>query len=537
MTILIAGAGTAGLTLARSLARQGRRFMVFDAESGAGRLHDRGLGLWGRSQAALRALGLSELLDNSERTLRIPAAAYRSRSGDWLSASSDTAANRVRVATLLESELLRALEDGLPPGSVRRGTTLVGAETGASGVTLTFADGSRAEGSCLVGADGVSSTVRRLLGFGGGGGAGSSSGAAVDTGYVSHSGLLLPSSGAPPSLGGSVHRGGSSDGEGVEEGGEAALASALLRNAAPVVDATTTSAGATTSAGVSTYYTAPATATAVDAHAFETLSRGRRFAMVPLARGGAFWFATRRVGAGEAGEGTSGPALRLLREAYDGWHPPIPRVLHFAACKAAEVAMGGGQAALASAAGAPRWERVWAAPTLPSWRVPRAVLLGDAAHGMPINLAQGAACGIEGAYLLGEAFGQLRGGGRESGGGSGSRVVVDGDAGAGAGGGGTVCESGGGAEGDDTPPSEAELAAAFATYEAQHRPRVRQCRAMTSFTDLLAMPATPLAEAARDGMRFVPPPLNGMIFDAALSLSLGDAPPSTRARWPLDIAA
>ena len=33
---------------------------------------------------------------------------------------------------------------------------------------------------------------------------------------------------------------------------------------------------------------------------FETLSQGRRFAMVPLAGGGAFWFATRPLAEGES---------------------------------------------------------------------------------------------------------------------------------------------------------------------------------------------------------------------------------------------
>ena len=492
MTVLIVGAGTAGLTLARALARQGRKFVVFDSASTSARLQDRGLGLWGRSQAVLRALGLSDLLDDPARTLRIPAAAYRSRAGHWLSASSDTAANRVRVSTLLESELLAALEDGLPPGSVQRGATLVGAETGADGVALTLADGSRVEGTALVGADGVCSTVRRLVPFGGG------SGAAVDTGYIAHSGVLLPGSGAPANLGGSVHRGES--GHGAADGG-GDLAAELLRNAAPVLDASVSkgtaraSARASAGAGASTFYSAPATAAAVPAHAFETLSLGRRFAMVPLARGGAFWFATRRVGVGDAGEGVGGTALRELREAYDGWHEPIPQVLHFAACAAAEAAMGGPSA---SAGGGPRWERLWTAPTLPSWQASsRVVLVGDAAHGMPINLAQGAACGIEGAYLLSEAFEQV----------------------------------------GDGWLSEGRLSAAFAMYEVQHMPRVRQCRAVTTFTDLLARPSTPAAEAARDAMRFVPPPLNGLIFDAALELSLGDAPQSTRACWPLCTAA
>ena len=36
-----------------------------------------------------------------------------------------------------------------------------------------------------------------------------------------------------------------------------------------------------------------------------------------------------------------------------------------------------------------------------------------------------------------------------------------------------------------------------------------------------------------NGMRLVPQPLNGCIFDLALAVSLGDVPYSTRKRWPL----
>lgn len=509
MTILIVGAGTAGLTLARSLAQQGRKFLVFDAKSKAMRSNDRGLGLWGRSQAVLSTLGLSELLG-----FRIPAAAYRSRHGDWLSASSDTAANHTRVSTLLESDLLAALEDGLPAGSVRRGAELVHVQATTDRVALTFADGSRVEGSAVVGADGVRSSVRRLLTFGGSGSS------AVDTGYVAHSGLVLAGSGAPANLGGSVHRATALDGTG---GGEGDLAAALMRNSAPVCGSEedggggsgsgggrgwasganeSTTRGASANSG--TYFSTPPTAASVGAHAFETLSQGRRFAMVPLANGGAFWFATRQASEGSPGEGTSGTALRLLREAYDGWHQPIPKVLHFAACAAAEAAMGGPSS---SSLGVPRFERLFMAPKLSTWHSRRAVLVGDAAHALPINLAQGAAMGIEGAYLLGEALGRLE------------------------------YRSGGGGEAgfDEGYVCETELSAAFSEYQALHEPRVRQCRTLTAFTELLAKPASPLAEGVRDAMRFVPQPLNGFIFDSALQLSLGDQPRSTRAKWPLAI--
>ena len=102
--VLIAGAGPAGLTLASALHRRGCAVAVYERQH---RRPDRGLGLWGRSQVVLRDLGLANLLDDCHR---IPAAAYRSRDGAWLSRSSDTPANRVRVATLRESALLASLE-------------------------------------------------------------------------------------------------------------------------------------------------------------------------------------------------------------------------------------------------------------------------------------------------------------------------------------------------------------------------------------------------------------------------------------------
>ena len=131
------------------------------------------------------------------------------------------------------------------------------------------------------------------------------------------------------------------------------------------------------------------------------------------------------------------------------------------------------------------------APPMKQWFTQRAVLIGDAAHGLPINLAQGAAAAIEGAYLLGEELGRSA----------------------------------------DT--SEAGLESAFAAYQAAHESRIKQCERITAFTGLLAQPASPLTEAVRNAMRFVPQPINGAIFDAALALSLGDAPKSTRSKWPL----
>lgn len=463
-TVAIVGAGPSGLTLARSLAKQKHlNVRVFDAVR---QRSDRGLGLWGRSQAALRALGIGHLLDDPAQTRQIPAAAYRSLRGAWLSASSDTMANHVRVSTLRESQLLQALEDGLPEGTVQRGMLLTSISPSANGdrVDLGFQDGTSVENAIIVGADGARSTVRSLVfGFD-----------AVDTGYVSHSGLIIPQSGAEE--------------EDLPEDG-------FLRNTAPIA-----SLDPTTSASDESQQ---------QQLAFETLSGGRRFAMVPLARGGAFWFATRRLDEGSDGEGVGAAAIRELRDAYSGWHSPIPAVMHAAACEAAEFAMagggrgGGGGSSTSTAAAAERphplrWERLYEAPPqLSAWhKGGSAVLIGDAAHAMPINLAQGAAAGIEGAYLLGEALNRL---------GSGSGAL------------------------------SADFSLAFREYQEAHQPRVWQCRHITRFTEWLAMPASPPLEAVRNAMRLVPQPLNGMVFDAALNLSLGDAPARTRKRWPLEL--
>ena len=156
--------------------------------------------------------------------------------------------------------------------------------------------------------------------------------------------------------------------------------------------------------------------------------------------------------------------------------------------------MGSSNAAQAAAF---RSERIFTAPPLQKWFQGRAVLVGDAAHAVPINLAQGAAAAIEGAFLLGEALATTE------------HSTLEGD----------VALDG--------------LLAACQAYQAAHEPRVNQCRMLTHFTAALSAPASVATEAMRNSMRLVPQPLNSWIFDTALDLSLGELPQGTKARWLL----
>lgn len=61
------------------------------------------------------------------------------------------------------SRIYRLLKDALPAGNYHFGMSLTGVEQDAAGVTAAFADGSRARGELLVGADGIRSTVRGIL--------------------------------------------------------------------------------------------------------------------------------------------------------------------------------------------------------------------------------------------------------------------------------------------------------------------------------------------------------------------------------------
>ena len=107
--------GVGGLTFVNSLRKRARdcnaieslpRITVFCRRS-----LTRGLGLWPNSVRVLHKVGLGNVLNSSG--LKIPSAAYRSASGQWLSKCSATQENHERVVSLLEKDLLTALHQNI----------------------------------------------------------------------------------------------------------------------------------------------------------------------------------------------------------------------------------------------------------------------------------------------------------------------------------------------------------------------------------------------------------------------------------------
>jgi salicylate hydroxylase/6-hydroxynicotinate 3-monooxygenase len=162
--IAIVGAGIGGLALAGLLLRRGFRVHVHEQAKGFQRI-GAGIQMSPNAMRVLAALGLEPHLKRigfSPRTWT----ARAWDTGEQLGALDFTDAEARYGAPYLllhRGDLHASLSSVVPPQLIRFDRKLVGIEPSGAGVTLCFADGSRASADAVVGADGVHSKVREFL--------------------------------------------------------------------------------------------------------------------------------------------------------------------------------------------------------------------------------------------------------------------------------------------------------------------------------------------------------------------------------------
>jgi 2-polyprenyl-6-methoxyphenol hydroxylase-like FAD-dependent oxidoreductase len=165
--ILIAGGGIGGLTAGIALRRAGFDVRVFER---APQIQEVGAGLTIQSNAvlALRRLGLDQALVESGR--RLGSGSVRRPDGRLISRADLEEVGRAvgaPVVAIHRATLQRLLLETLGPDAVETGREVTAYEERPDGVALVFRDGSRTEGSLLIGADGIRSAVRaQMLGDG-----------------------------------------------------------------------------------------------------------------------------------------------------------------------------------------------------------------------------------------------------------------------------------------------------------------------------------------------------------------------------------
>jgi salicylate hydroxylase len=164
--VAIVGGGLGGLAAAAFLHQAGVPAVVYEQ---ARELREVGAGIMVPPNAArmLRRLGVLDVFSERAVQLDIGWEFRRWRDGTVLSAQDLTAKSArmygEHTYTVHRADLLGAVKSAVPAGAVKLGKRLDGFSVSAAGVSLSFADGERAEADVLIGADGIHSVIRATL--------------------------------------------------------------------------------------------------------------------------------------------------------------------------------------------------------------------------------------------------------------------------------------------------------------------------------------------------------------------------------------
>ena len=162
LRILVVGAGVGGISIARGLLRDGHDVTVFerrpDATAGGGAVT-----IWSNGATVLGQLGVDmngagQLLS----TVRVVTSTGRPLATFDVTALANRLGAPVRMVP--RRVLLERLLKGFPPERIRCNSRAVEVVSTHNGVRVEFEDGSFAEGDLLIGADGLHSMVRDVVG-------------------------------------------------------------------------------------------------------------------------------------------------------------------------------------------------------------------------------------------------------------------------------------------------------------------------------------------------------------------------------------
>lgn len=162
LRILVVGAGVSGIAVARGLLRDGYDVTVFDQRPNV-TVGGGAVTIWSNGATVLQQLGVD--MDGAGQLLsavRVMTATGRPLATMDLDAMVNRLGAPVRMVP--RRILLERLLKGFPIDRVRCNSRAVGVVSTRDGVHVDFEDGSSADGDLLIGADGLHSRVRTIVG-------------------------------------------------------------------------------------------------------------------------------------------------------------------------------------------------------------------------------------------------------------------------------------------------------------------------------------------------------------------------------------